>query len=99
MALDLFDMLLSLDPKKRPSATKALENQWLRKIDPSKIPAPDLPKSQGILSAIFFYSFFSILDCHERWAKLQRTEQQRNRRSTSSLNVNNSQSRDSAVAF
>jgi cyclin-dependent kinase 12/13 len=46
-ALDLLDTLLALDPQKRPSATKALEHSWLRKIEPSRIPPPDLPKNQG----------------------------------------------------
>ncbi|KAI6189604.1 Cyclin-dependent kinase 12 [Aphelenchoides bicaudatus] len=82
-ALDLFDQLLALDPKKRPSAKKALDHEWIRNINPSKVPPPDLPKHQ---------------DCHERWAKVRKTEQQRSKRS-SSLNVNNSQNHDSAVAI
>uniref|UniRef100_A0A0K0DWA7 Guanylate cyclase domain-containing protein n=1 Tax=Strongyloides stercoralis TaxID=6248 RepID=A0A0K0DWA7_STRER len=56
-ALELLDEMLTLDPKRRPSAENVCKHPWLRNIDPSKIEPPKLPAYQ---------------DCHELWAKSQK---------------------------
>lgn len=95
-ALDIFDNLLSLDPRRRLCATKVLEHPWLKKLDPSQIPALSLPMDQG--SPLFHFILFFVvwfLDCHERWMRQQRSEKYRVRRLTSLNVANQSQGTDS----
>merc|ERR1719219_2733924 len=76
-ALELLDRMLSLDPSKRISASDALSCDWLRTVEPDKMPVPQLPTHQ---------------DCHELWSKKRRRQmreaQDQSNQSAVSANTN-----------
>nr|XP_018914183.1 PREDICTED: cyclin-dependent kinase 12-like [Bemisia tabaci] len=58
-ALDLLDKMLEIDPEHRFSVDQCLKSTWLKDVDPTTMPVPQLPTWQ---------------DCHELWSKKRRRQ-------------------------
>lgn len=81
-ALELLDKMISLDPTKRISAADALKCDWLKNVDPERMPAPELPKHQ---------------DCHELWSKKRRRQMREAQETTSGTTFSGGQGPASAA--
>jgi len=54
--LDLLDLLLQLDPTKRPTASHALNHPWLIRVEPELVPPLKLPQDQDcVYSKLSFF--------------------------------------------